>query len=75
MQMQEVADKKIARRRDARRWNEEETNLLINLVQRLGKGKWKRILEEGESGFQNRSQVGSACYAWCRSPVPLGHPS
>jgi hypothetical protein len=50
------SDKKGARRRNGR-WNEKETNLLITLVRRLGKGKWKRILEEGETEFQSRSQV------------------
>jgi hypothetical protein len=50
------SDKKGARRRNGR-WNEKETNLLITLVRRLGKGKWKRILEEGGNEFQNRSQV------------------
>lgn len=44
------------RRRNGR-WNETETNFLIRMVREKGKGKWKRILEEGGNIFQNRSQV------------------
>ena len=44
------------RRRNGR-WNEEETAFLIRHVRELGKGKWKRILEQGGTIFQNRSQV------------------
>eukprot|EP00884_Botryococcus_braunii_P003653 jgi/Botrbrau1/13289/Bobra.27_2s0009.1 len=50
------AEKKVQRRKNGR-WAESETQLLINLVKEFGKGKWKRILEEGGSQFQNRSQV------------------
>ena len=46
----------MCRRRNGR-WNEDETNFLIRMVRELGKGKWKRILEQGGALFQNRSQV------------------
>jgi hypothetical protein len=39
------------------RWAEHETNTLIALVRQWGKGKWKKILEEGGAAFNNRSQV------------------
>ena len=45
------------KRRRNGRWNEHETNTLIELVRQLGKGKWKKILEEGSAAFNNRSQV------------------
>ncbi|CAL8460763.1 g294 [Coccomyxa elongata] len=45
------------KRRRNGRWNEHETNTLIELVRQLGKGKWKKILEEGAAAFNNRSQV------------------
>ncbi len=48
------------KRRRNGRWNEAETNTLIELVRQLGKGKWKKILEEGAAAFNNRSQVGLA---------------
>ncbi len=51
------------KRRRNGRWNEHETNTLIELVRQLGKGKWKKILEEGAAAFNNRSQVGPATSA------------
>lgn len=45
------------KRRRNGRWSPQETNQLINLVRQFGKGKWKKILEEGGPVFNNRSQV------------------
>ena len=45
------------KRRRNGRWAEHETNTLIELVRQWGKGKWKKILEEGAAAFNNRSQV------------------
>ncbi len=45
------------KRRRNGRWSPNETNSLINLVRQYGKGKWKKILEEGGPVFNNRSQV------------------
>ncbi|KAK9846435.1 hypothetical protein WJX81_003728 [Elliptochloris bilobata] len=44
------------RRRNGR-WSEQETATLIDLVRRNGKGKWKKILEDGREIFLNRTQV------------------
>ena len=46
------------KRRRNGRWSPAETNALITLVRQFGKGKWKKILEEGGPVFNNRSQVG-----------------
>ena len=48
------------KRRRNGRWSPAETNALITLVRQFGKGKWKKILEEGGPVFNNRSQVGSS---------------
>lgn len=45
------------KRRRNGRWSPQETNSLITLVRQYGKGKWKKILEEGGPVFNNRSQV------------------
>lgn len=45
------------KRRRNGRWAEHETSTLIALVRQWGKGKWKKILEEGGAAFNNRSQV------------------
>ena len=45
------------KRRRNGRWSPNETTSLINLVRQYGKGKWKKILEEGGPVFNNRSQV------------------
>ncbi|KAF7455782.1 Myb family DNA-binding domain containing protein [Cryptosporidium felis] len=42
--------------RSYRRWNEEETNLLINGVNRFGLGKWRIILSTAK--LVNRDEVG-----------------
>lgn len=52
-----LSERKHAHRRRNGRWAPEETDLLIELVRKFGKGKWKRILEEGGVKFRNRSQV------------------
>jgi len=52
------------RRRNGR-WSETETQKLIELVRRNGKGKWKKILEDGREVFQNRTQA-RASRALCR---------
>lgn len=46
-------------RRRIGRWAEEETQLLIDLVQKHGKGRWKEILVEGLSlgVYKGRNQV------------------
>ncbi|KAL3132190.1 hypothetical protein ABBQ32_008790 [Trebouxia sp. C0010 RCD-2024] len=44
-------------RRKVGRWSEEETNTLILLTNQLGKGKWKKILDEAGDIFKSRSQV------------------
>ena len=44
------------RRRNGR-WSEQETQTLIELVRRNGKGKWKKILEDGREIFVNRTQA------------------
>ncbi|DBA98075.1 hypothetical protein WJX77_001235 [Trebouxia sp. C0004] len=44
-------------RRKVGRWSEEETNTLIMLTNQLGKGKWKKILDEAGDVFKSRSQV------------------
>ncbi len=49
------------KRRRNGRWAEHETNTLIELVRQWGKGKWKKILEEGAAAFNNRSQVPTLC--------------
>ena len=54
------------RRRNGR-WSETETQKLIELVRRNGKGKWKKILEDGREVFQNRTQARAAralCGVW-----------
>ena len=48
------------KRRRNGRWSPAETNALITLMRQFGKGKWKKILEEGGPVFNNRSQVGSS---------------
>lgn len=48
------------KRRRNGRWSPAETNALITLVRQFGKGKWKKILEEGGPVFNNRSQVGDS---------------
>ena len=50
-------NKSGAKRRRNGRWSQEETNTLIGLVRQYGKGKWKKILEEGGANFKNRSQA------------------
>jgi hypothetical protein len=50
-------NKSGAKRRRNGRWSQEETDTLIALVRSTGKGKWKKILEEGSAAFKNRSQV------------------
>lgn len=52
-----MSERKHAHRRRNGRWAQEETDLLVRLVRKFGKGKWKRILEEGGVKFRNRSQV------------------
>mmetsp|Transcript_35167 Transcript_35167/g.76282 ORF Transcript_35167/g.76282 Transcript_35167/m.76282 type:complete len:89 (+) Transcript_35167:335-601(+) len=46
-------------RRKARRWTEAEAELLVDLVQKFGKGRWKTILLAGqeEGKFQGRTGV------------------
>ena len=38
-------------RRKIKRWDQAETDLLIELVQQHGKGKWRKVLEEGAATF------------------------
>ena len=38
-------------RRKIKRWDQTETDLLIELVQMHGKGKWRKVLEEGTAIF------------------------
>ena len=51
------------RRRNGR-WSEQETQTLIELVRRNGKGKWKKILEDGREIFVNRTQARASTFAW-----------
>lgn len=44
-------------RRKNGRWTQEETQLLIELTNKYGKGKWKKIVQEGGEMFQNRTAV------------------
>ena len=77
-------NKSGAKRRRNGRWSQEETNTLIGLVRQWGKGKWKKILEEGGPSFKNRSQArappfGNACCPLCIDFSPAfvtesGHP-
>lgn len=53
------------KRRRNGRWSPAETNSLITLVRQFGKGKWKKILEEGGPVFNNRSQVGVSAKGSC----------
>ena len=62
------------KRRRNGRWSPNETTSLINLVRQYGKGKWKKILEEGGPVFNNRSQVQLDSESWRLLQVPLCHP-
>lgn len=46
-------------RRKIGKWSNEETEMLINLVRRYGKGNWKMILDKALGGLGARSQVGA----------------
>lgn len=50
-------------RQSGGRWSEQETSTLIEGVRCYGKGKWKRIFEDGRSVFQNRTPA----RAWPRT--------
>ena len=45
------SDPNAPARRKIKRWDEAETNLLIELVTQHGKGKWKRVLLAGAATF------------------------
>ena len=64
-------NKSGAKRRRNGRWSQEETDTLIALVRSSGKGKWKKILEEGGANFKNRSQVRAAPHPGLRRGVLL----